>query len=49
MPNMYATVRLTQLIDYNGSLEEALKHIEDVKNLLIQYSSSSKALIIVDC
>lgn len=51
MPNMYATVRLTQIIDYEGSLqEEDLKNnIQDVKNLLVQYSSSSKALIIVDC
>lgn len=49
MPNMYATVRLTQLIDYEGPLKEALKHIEDVKNLLVQYSSSSKALIVIDC
>ena len=49
LPNMYKTVRVAQLIDYNGTLEEAMLHIEDVKNLLNEFSSSNKAIIIVDC
>lgn len=49
LPNMYKTVRISQLIDYDGTLEEALKHLNEVKNLLNQYSSSNKAIIIVDC
>ena len=47
--NMYKTVRISQLIDYDGTLEEALKHLDEVKNLLNQYSSSNKAIILVDC
>ena len=49
LPNMYKTVRISQLIDYDGTLEEALKHLDEVKNLLNQYSSSNKAIIVVDC
>lgn len=49
LPNMYETIRTTQLINYDGSLEEALTHIDEVVNLLNQFSSSNKAIIIVDC
>ena len=49
LPNMYSTVRISQLIDYDGTLEDGLKHIEEVKNLLNQFSSSNKAIIVVDC
>ena len=54
MPNMHNTLFLTKTVDFDGKFEdldadEQKQTIDGIRNLLTQYITSNKALLIKDC